>query len=219
MEHLAICKTLFFFDGEDPLLRGPKVEWYCSDNNDPVDFLMKLYAGEEVMPGYGGMIQPNAWLTPRKLIDKAGPWNEFRCPDDDGEFFCRVVLASQGIKYSDAGVNYYRKFRNSNSLSAQRNLQAFENIVVSIDLKYSYLKAVMNEPVIDRIFARHYWRTGVMAYPQHKKFSRQCIRKAKALGYTGIKYTGGPSGQRLASLFGWKLPKLLLHYRQSLKRL
>ena len=69
---------------------------------------MKLYTGNDIKPGYGGMIQPNAWLTPRALIDKAGMWNEFRSPDDDGEFFCRVVLASAGIKFSDTGINYYR---------------------------------------------------------------------------------------------------------------
>jgi len=144
--HVALCRTVHFFDGDDPQNGIITNDWFCSDSNDPIDFLMKLYAGKNEMPGFGGMIQPNAWLTPRELIEKAGPWNEFRCPDDDGEFFCRVILASEGIKFSSAGINYYRKYKSAGSLSGQRSFEAFENIIASINLKYGYLKEKNKRP-------------------------------------------------------------------------
>jgi glycosyltransferase involved in cell wall biosynthesis len=138
--HLTVCSTIHFKTGDDYNNLPITHEWFEEGSDDPVDFLLKLYAGKEVMPGYGGMIQPNAWLTPKKLIDKAGPWNEFRCPDDDGEFFCRVILAGQGVKFSSNGINYYRKHDTGNSLSAQKSREAMQNKLLAIDLKYSHLK-------------------------------------------------------------------------------
>jgi hypothetical protein len=91
--------------------------------------------------------------------------------------------------------------------------------VVSFDLKYSYMKARSNDPVIDRIFARHYWWTGVSAYPKFKDFSEKCTRRAIELGYTGKKYVGGPAGHTLAKYLGWKAARRLLYYQQSIKKM
>jgi glycosyltransferase involved in cell wall biosynthesis len=216
--HLALSRTVHFLDGDDPLKSIVINEWFCIDSDDPIDFLMKLYAGKDEMPGFGGMIQPNAWLTPRELIEKAGPWNEFRCPDDDGEFFCRVILASEGIKFSRQGLNYYRKYKSTGSLSGQKSFEATENIITSINLKYSYLKERTSDPIIDRIFSRHYWWTGVTAYPQFKDLSKYCVKRAKELGYIGEKYVGGSGGHLLARFTGWKIARIIAYYRQKIDR-
>lgn len=217
VNQVALCRTVHFFDGDSPFKGAVTDDWFCADNNDPVDFLLKLYAGEDEMPGYGGMIQPNAWLTPRAIIEKAGPWNEFRCPDDDGEFFCRVILASAGVKFSDKGINYYRKYKAAASLSGQKNAEAFENIIESINLKYKYLKQRTTGPLLDRIFARHYWWTGVAAYPRFKELSGYCIQKATELGYKGEKYMGGPAGHTLANILGWKPVRFMAYWQQRFK--
>lgn len=212
--HLALCRVVHFNDGED--FRNSPIkddDWFCKDTDDPVDFLLKLNAGEDVMPGYGSMVQPNSWLTPRNLIDKAGPWNEFRCPDDDGEFFCRVILASEGIKYSTTGTNYYRKHALNNTLSAQKSLPAFESILLSIDLKYSYIKQKLNAPIVERIFAKHYWEIGVAAYPQYRELSKNAIKKAIEYGYNGQKYKAGPISTFLSRIFGWRLLRMLTYAR------
>ena len=219
-DHLAVCSTIYFTDGDNISklpLPEPR-EWYHTGSNDPVDFLLKLYAGEEIMPGYGGMIQPNAWLTPRKLIEKAGPWNAFKCPDDDGEFFCRVILASKGIKFSSKGINYYRQYNNGKSLSAQKSEEALKNVVLSIDLKYSYLKQRTTDPILDKIFARYYYWTGVTVYPKFRQLSKTCIRKAGQLGYSGEKYVGGPAGHKLANYVGWKTARIIAHLGNELKK-
>ncbi len=216
---VALCRTVHFFDGDNHLEGSVTNDWFCADSNDPVDFLIKLYAGEDEMQGFGGMIQPNAWLTPRALIDKAGPWNEFRCPDDDGEFFCRIILASEGVKFSDKGVNYYRKYKAEGSLSGQKSFEAIENIIASIDLKYGYLKARTSDPILERVFARHYWWTGVGAYPRFKDLSKYCTQKAIQLGYRGQKYMGGPTGHALTHVFGWKLVRFMAYWQQRFKAL
>src|SRR5471030_2045816 len=66
---LAICKTVYFNEGENYLNGKISDGWLVDDTDDPADFLIKLYAGEEIMPGYGGMITIHSWLTPRNLIE------------------------------------------------------------------------------------------------------------------------------------------------------
>jgi len=178
LKQVTICRSVHFNDGdnyEDGIISDG---WFCNDNNNPVDFLIKLHAGKEVMPGYGGIILIHSWLTPMAIIEKAGPWNEKLSLDDDGEFFCRVVLAADGIKYSEKGFSYYRKFNHGQSLSAQKTKEGTVSAVLAIDLKYQNLKAKTNDPIIDRVFARHYRWTGVLAYPQFKSISNYCIKKA-----------------------------------------
>jgi glycosyltransferase involved in cell wall biosynthesis len=215
---VAICKTVHFFDKENHLKGVPTNDWFCRDSGDPVDFLIKLYAGEDVLPGYGGMVTIHSWLTPRKLIEKAGWWNETLSLDDDGEFFCRVVLASGGIKFSDTGFNYYRKFNHQHSLSAQKTLKGLESAVLAIDLKYGHIKAKTSDRLADRVFAKHYWWTGVLAFPQFKALSKYCIQKAKQLDYQGERYVGSPAGHFLAGFLGWKAARLITHYGQQFKR-
>ena len=214
---LSICRTIHFKDGENyPNSCG--TGWLCADSDNPIDFLTKLYAGEEIMPGYGGMITVHSWLSPRNLIDKAGPWNENLSVDDDGEFFFRVVLASDGVKFSNKGFNYYRKFNHQQSLSAQKSRKAMESAVLATDLKIRYLKEKTNDIIVDRVFAKHYWWTGVLAYPQFKSLSKYCTQKAKQLGYSGEKYVGGPGGHFLARLLGWKAARLFLFTFNYLKK-
>lgn len=212
---IAVCDTIHFIDGTDPYRVKPTKEWYNSGSDDPVDFLLKLYMGNEVIPGYGGMIQPNAWLTPAVLIKKAGHWNEFKCPDDDGEFFCRVILASKGVRYSSTGTNYYRKYIKGKSLSAQKTREAFQNTLLAIDLKYSYLKARTNSKLLDKIFARHYWDLGVASYPLHIAISNKAIKQAKKMDYKGPKYVSGKSSMFLSKIVGWRIVKLLSYLRHG----
>lgn len=48
------------------------------------------------------------WFAPRNVLIKAGGWNEQLLKNQDGEFFCRVILNSSCIKYSNEAVAYYR---------------------------------------------------------------------------------------------------------------
>ena len=47
----------------------------------------------------GSMMQPGAWLAPRALLDRAGPWDETLSLNDDGEYFARVMLAASTFRF------------------------------------------------------------------------------------------------------------------------
>ena len=52
--------------------------------------------------------QSSSWLVSRRLTELAGPWWDLRSPDDDGEYFCRVVAASEGIRFVPEARCYWR---------------------------------------------------------------------------------------------------------------
>lgn len=53
-------------------------------------------------------MQTAAWLVSRELTEAAGQWDSRLMGDDDGEYFCRVVLASEGVRFVPEAKVYYR---------------------------------------------------------------------------------------------------------------
>jgi len=204
---LAISDTVYFFDGKC-LENEPRVsEWYSSNHDDPVDFLIKLYGGALIGEGYGGMITVHSWLTPRELITKAGNWNVRLSTDDDGEFFCRVILKSSGIVYAPAVLNYYRKFNTSNSLSSQATRKSQASILLSTDLKAKHLLSRTNSPNARLALARLYYDNAFAFYPRYPDLAKEAQSKAKDLSPD---YDFDPFESKsglpafLAKLVGWK---------------
>ncbi len=75
-------------------------------------------------------LQPGAWLVSRMITDLSGPYFEMRSPDDDGEYFCRVVAASNRIKFVPEAKAYWR-IGNTKSLSQTFSDEALESLYAS----------------------------------------------------------------------------------------
>src|SRR5208282_1441691 len=95
---MALCCTWSRFTSS-PADADDTPQALCCDA-EPVDWLvMKLKRD--------AMMHPAAWLIPRLLIERAGPWNEALTLDDDGEYFTRVVLASRGVRLCKEAKSFY----------------------------------------------------------------------------------------------------------------
>lgn len=212
--YIGLCATIHFFDGEYPYTRPIVEEWYTEGSDDSADFLIKLYGGGLIGPGYGGMIGMHAWLCPLEIIDKAGIWNEELTVDDDGEFFCRIVLVSNGIKYAPKAASYYRKFKNVNTWSAQKTYESCKKILQATQLKANHLLAKTNDPLARLALSRLFWDNAFNFYPAYKNLSKQAEQKAKALapGFNYVGYNGG-TALRLSKIFGWKVVRYLQHFK------
>src|SRR5216117_2943866 len=53
-------------------------------------------------------MQPGSWLVSRELTEAAGPWNEGLPWDEEGEYFCRVLIKSDGVKFIRGAKTFYR---------------------------------------------------------------------------------------------------------------
>jgi glycosyltransferase involved in cell wall biosynthesis len=67
----------------------------------PVEWLLNKLTEDSYM-------QTGTWLVTRKLTDAAGPWDTGQLSNDDGEYFCRVILASDRIRFVPDAKMYYR---------------------------------------------------------------------------------------------------------------
>jgi glycosyltransferase involved in cell wall biosynthesis len=208
--------VIHFFEDENRLEKEIQHSWIKEQNDGPVDFLTKLYAGELIDPTLGGMIALHTWLCPRDILDKAGNWNEELTVDDDGEYFCRVILASDGVKYAPDAVSYYRKYRNNKSLSGSRSFRSYQSLVKAIDLKYDHLKNLVNDQLLfNKIFTVLYNEAAVNAYPQFKKISDYAIGRAHSLSGLRPRYKAGPFSNILIKIIGWRIVRYFNYYRHG----
>ena len=72
----------------------------CQDLS-PVEWLIRKLGDNLHM-------QNATWLVSREVAEAAGPWDESLQYDQDGEYFTRVLLASEGTRFVPEGRIYYR---------------------------------------------------------------------------------------------------------------
>jgi glycosyltransferase involved in cell wall biosynthesis len=214
---LSVSSSMYFFDGENPetglLERSGAV-----DCDDPVQFLAQLL-------GSGGCtrtIPYGAWLTPRVIADAAGPWDDsVRSPDDDGEYFARVTLASRGIRASHSGRYYYRKFRQGGSYSTTVSESNLRGRLHSLNSKASQLLARTQDAKAYRALANRYVDLAFSAFPQWKSVSEEALQRAKEMGGTDyIPPFGTWKGDLLRKVVGWKAARRLnVAYHRSVDRM
>jgi len=92
--------------------------------------------------GQKAHMQTATWLTSRELAEAAGPWDIRLMSDDDGEYFCRVLLASEGIRFVPEARVYYRNVafnRWSYIGSSQKKKDAR---LISMKLHMQYLRSL-----------------------------------------------------------------------------
>lgn len=214
---IAACSTVYFFDGENHL-GNPAAQGeadFVFSTSDSFEFLLNLYG----VNGRKAMVTVHSWLTPMSVINKAGLWNETITVDDDGEFFCRVILESKGIVSTPGVFNYYRKFKKGVNLSAKSDKDSVASMVKAIDLKYAHLlnKRQAERERIELTMARHYLSAAAGLYPKHRRIVDYCLQQAKKLGFTKINYEGGKAGKIFSNLFGWKFTKDLSYFMHYIK--
>jgi len=204
---VAVCSTVHFTDGCSPYEALPSdyEEKFLYSTNDPVDFMIRLWGGYDFN---GSMIQPNAWLTPKSLIDRLGGWNERLTLDDDGEFFARIALNANGVVRT-GGFNYYRKYQQSNkNLSSSFAGVGLESLLESTLLKKKYLfeKCLSKEAL--RASYRQLTEIAMRAYLVSPSVYNCANTELKRLPkYWFKKKIGGAAANLLAQVMGWRLAK------------
>ena len=122
---------------------------------------MSLALAKPVMPmkfADNVWMNPAVWLVSRRLTELAGPWDPrlARSGDDDGEYICRVVANSDGVRFSEAANCYYRigtvGSLNWNMESKEESLQS---LVLSLRLSIEHLLALQDSK-ITRAASRDY---------------------------------------------------------------
>lgn len=172
----------------------------------PLDWLVCAWSGHWMMP-------PAAWLVPRSLIRAAGPWQTSLSLNDDGEYFARVILASQSVRFCSAARSYYRS-GNRNSLSGRKSVEAWASQYRALALQSQHLLAAEDSDRTRQVCANLMQRFIYEVFPAVPSLRNLATRQVRQLGGATEKPMGGPLFQLMARLVGWRQARqaqLFLH--------
>jgi glycosyltransferase involved in cell wall biosynthesis len=159
------------------------------------------------------MMHPAAWLTPRAVAEASGPWDESLSLNDDGEYFCRVLLRASSIHFATSGSVYYRSGL-SGSLSGQVSRRAMVSVHRSIALFAGHLLSADDSPRTRRALAIYWRRLQYELYPQAIDLSRDAGAQSRALGGASVPLPFGPRLRALAAVAGWRFARRMQGWLQ-----
>ena len=87
-------------------------------------------------------MQTSTWLVSRELTKTAGPWDTQLSLDDDGEYFCRVIIASQGIRFVPDAKVFYRNPGFNRLSNIDRSDKKLESQFHSLMLQISHIRSL-----------------------------------------------------------------------------
>lgn len=167
-------------------------------------------------------MQTATWLVSRELTEAAGPWNTELAVDDDGEYFCRVLLESDGVRFVPEAKVFYRA-SGPGSLSYIGTNRKRESQWHSMQLHIQYLRSLEDSPQM-RDACVKYLQTWLMYFdPETPELVTRVKKKAEELGG----HVGRPrlswKYSWIDAIFGWALAKRALFFlpriRWSLRKL
>jgi len=200
---VAVCSTKHFYETihEGVITDTPFL--YSTDN--PGAFLLNLYGGDGE---HHNMVAQHAWLTTKEIIDKAGFWNEDLIKDQDGEFFCRVVMASQGVCFVEDVLCYYRKHQQVGSISSGKTEKHILSQLQSLNSKAEQLSIAKHTEAYKKAMALQYKIIAIDAYPEYKALYKTAINSMAHLGGSSYEpVLGGTIIEIIKSVFGWRAAK------------
>ena len=109
------------------------------ENLSPTEWLLRKMGDNLYM-------QTATWLVSRELSEVSGPWNASMLSDDDGEYFCRVLLNSDGTRFVPDARVYYRGFRSNSLAYVGRSDRKRDALWLSMQLHVNYLRSLEDSP-------------------------------------------------------------------------
>ena len=181
----------------------------------PVEWLLRKI-------GHNLHMQTATWLVSRHLTEAAGPWNTNLLGDDDGEYFCRVLLSSDGIRFVQEARVIYR-MSGVNSLSyIGRSDRKKEAQFLSMKLHIEYLRSLEESDRVRAACVRYLQTWMICFYPDRLDIVKEAEQIAVGLGGQLVIPSLSWKYAWIQKVFGWSLAKrvqtLLSKYKWSMVR-
>jgi glycosyltransferase involved in cell wall biosynthesis len=141
----------------------------------PVEWLLRKL-------GEGQYMQTATWLTSRELAEAAGPWDLRLHVDDDGEYFCRVLLASEGTRFCPEARVYYRVTPSSRVSHIGVSDKKKDAMLISMRLQIQYLRSLEKSARVQKACLAYMQDLYVNFYPERPDLMAELQTFASELG-------------------------------------
>jgi glycosyltransferase involved in cell wall biosynthesis len=158
----------------------------------PVEWLVRKLAQNLHM-------QTATWLTSRELCEAAGPWDTRLFVDDDGEYFCRVLLASEGTRFVPGARVFYRNTPSNRLSQIGTSDKKKDAMLLSMKLHMGYLRSLEDSDRTRRACLTYIQNWLDTFYPERPDIVSELQEIARALH-------GGLEPPRLRWKYAWMRP-------------
>jgi glycosyltransferase involved in cell wall biosynthesis len=127
-------------------------------------------------------MQTATWLVSRELTVAAGPWNTQLWVDNDGEYFCRVLLQSDGTRFVPDARVFYRMSGFNRVSYIGRSHRKMEALFLSMQLHIGYLRSLEDSDRVRAACVKYLQTRAPSVYPDRLDIFRQAQHLAATLG-------------------------------------
>jgi len=166
----------------------------------PVEWLLRKM-------GENCHMQTATWLVSREVTEAAGPWDIRLLGDDDGEYFCRVKLASDGIKFVPEAKVYYRVTGCSRLSFIGQSERKMEAQFLSMQMHIAYLQSLEDSERSRAACVRYLQKYMFDFCPERPDIVKQMQQLAAALGGSLHPPQSTWKYVWIEKLFGWGVAK------------
>jgi glycosyltransferase involved in cell wall biosynthesis len=147
------------------------------------------------------------WLVSRELSNAAGPWDTRLSLDDDGEYFCRVLLGSDGVRFVPEAKTYYRRASFGSLSNVGRSGRKLESQLRSSRLQIKYLRALEDSKRTRAAGVKELQQSLIYFHPERPDLVAQMDQLAAELGGRLERPRLQWIYAWLQKLFGWRVAK------------
>jgi glycosyltransferase involved in cell wall biosynthesis len=167
-------------------------------------------------------MQTATWLVSRELTEAAGPWDSRLVVDDDGEYFCRVLLASHGVRFVPGPKTYYRRSGLSSVSYIGNSSKKLDAQFLSMRLHIKYLRSLEDSRRSRAACIRYIQNWLPHFHPNRPDLVQELKNMAFDLGGGLKEPLLGWKYRWIRSLFGWHCARqfqmLLTNIKQTIIR-
>jgi len=127
-------------------------------------------------------MQNATWLVSRELAKTAGPWDTRLHFDQDGEYFCRVLLASEGTRFVPGTGIYYRASGPNQVSFIGNSDKKKDSLLLTIKLHIQYLRSLEDSERVRKACLAYIQIWYRNFYPERPDLMREAQQLAAMLG-------------------------------------
>ena len=199
----------FYNDDLSTATQTSAPDW--QDYEPATDWLVQSWEGRGTIPTF-------AWLIPRAVVERAGPWNESLLRNQDGEYVARLLVEARKIAFVGEAWGYYRSGL-AGSVSTRTSEAALRSLYEANALCERTLLRHRDTPETRRACAGLWQQFLFAAYPDVPDLVRRAEARVEELGGMYRKPGVIRPIRPVRDLLGWKpalrLQRLYQRFRYS----
>jgi hypothetical protein len=152
-------------------------------------------------------MQTATWLTSRELAEAAGPWDTRLLSDDDGEYFCRVLLASEGTRFVPESKVFYRITQSGRLSHIGASDRKKDATLIGMELHIRYLRSLEDSERVRKACVAYLQNWYFNFYPERPDLVAELQSLAAQLQGHLVEPRFSWKYAWMKPVFGWKAAK------------